>query len=277
MADLAEREGARMLYLPTARTADHPPAARPRALECVRTDDPSASGPTSSTPTPRRRAFSARRRRCSRYGRARRSSTPSTAMCSRATSGPQDAASTATLERGLAPTTDRLIGVSQATVDDLVAPRGRAAGEVRVVPLGLDLEPFRRASSRGGAPPRGELGLARRRGALHVFVGRLVPIKRSSCCCARSPAPARAAPPLRLAVVGDGEIAPELESLAAALGLRRRRSTSSATAATCRGSRRRATRRCQLRQRGHPGSLIEAGPAGCRAVARPTSAGSPRS
>jgi glycosyltransferase involved in cell wall biosynthesis len=122
------------------------------------------------------------------------------------------------LERALGRVSDRLIGVSQATVDDLVrlgvAPRGR----FRVVPLGLDLD--RLAEPAGGlrAEMRDELGIGADE-ILLVFVGRVVPIKRLDLLL-RALAQARESEPrLRLAVVGDGEERPRLERQAAELGI----------------------------------------------------------
>jgi glycosyltransferase involved in cell wall biosynthesis len=122
------------------------------------------------------------------------------------------------LERAMARVSDRLIGVSQATVDDLVrlgvAPRER----FRMVPLGLDLD--RLAEPAGGlrAQTRRELRIGAEE-VLLVFVGRVVPIKRLDLLL-RALARAREAEPrLRLAVVGDGEERPGLERLAAELGI----------------------------------------------------------
>jgi glycosyltransferase involved in cell wall biosynthesis len=137
------------------------------------------------------------------------------------------------LERALARISDRLIGVSQATVDDLVrlgvAPRER----FRVLPLGLDLDPFAELprssfhSPRGGnddreggvrVETRHELGLGDDE-VLLVFVGRIVPIKRLDLLL-QAMAKARTADPrLRLAVVGDGDERPQLERQAADLGI----------------------------------------------------------
>ena len=82
-----------------------------------------------------------------------------------------------TLESTLAKRSDRLVGVSQATVDDLVrlgvAPRER----FRVIPLGLDLEPFASVDEQAGRTLRDTLGIADDEVVL-TYVGRLVPIKR---------------------------------------------------------------------------------------------------
>jgi glycosyltransferase involved in cell wall biosynthesis len=123
------------------------------------------------------------------------------------------------LERALARVSDRLIGVSQATVDDLVRLGVAPREKFRVLPLGLDLEPL--AAPAGEAPrreSRDQLGVAAGE-VLAVFVGRVVPIKRLDLLL-RAFARARSSDPrLRLALVGDGEERPRLESLASELGV----------------------------------------------------------
>jgi len=122
------------------------------------------------------------------------------------------------LERAMARVSDRLIGVSQATVDDLVrlgvAPRER----FRVLPLGLDLAPLAEIDPALRGRSRAELGVEPE-DVLLVFVGRVVPIKRLEVLL-RALAQARESDPrLRLAMVGDGEDRPGLERLAAELGI----------------------------------------------------------
>jgi glycosyltransferase involved in cell wall biosynthesis len=121
-----------------------------------------------------------------------------------------------TLERGLARVSDVLIGVSSATVDDLVRLRIAPRAKFRVVPIGLDLEPFVALTGDDGKEFRREAGADDR--VLLTFVGRLVPIKRVDVLLR---AVARASDPqLRLAIVGDGELRGELEALADELGIR---------------------------------------------------------
>src|SRR3954454_17581117 len=55
-----------------------------------------------------------------------------------------------TLERLLARVSDVLIGVSAATVDDLVRLRIADRSKFRVIPIGLDLEPFAAATAADG-------------------------------------------------------------------------------------------------------------------------------
>jgi glycosyltransferase involved in cell wall biosynthesis len=121
------------------------------------------------------------------------------------------------LERGLARVSDALIGVSRATVDDLVRLRIADRSKFRVVPIGLDLEPFLNSSRAAGAAFRAEAGAAADE-TLLTFVGRLVHIKRVDILLR---AFARASPRgrMRLAIVGDGDLRPELERQARELGI----------------------------------------------------------
>jgi glycosyltransferase involved in cell wall biosynthesis len=106
------------------------------------------------------------------------------------------------VERALARVSDRLIGVSEATVDDLVrlgvAPREKFS----VVPLGLDLDPFLELPEPAGDGP-----------PVALYVGRLVPIKRVDRLVR-----AAAATGVRIRIAGDGELRGELEALAQELG-----------------------------------------------------------
>jgi glycosyltransferase involved in cell wall biosynthesis len=132
--------------------------------------------------------------------------------------GPLKNATYRELERRLATLSDALIGVSTATVDDLVrlgiAPREK----FRVIPIGLDLDPFLNATPEDGAAFRADAGVQPGE-LLLTFVGRLVPIKRVDVLL-RAFAHARGeGAPVRLAVVGDGDLRPEHERLAADLGV----------------------------------------------------------
>lgn len=122
------------------------------------------------------------------------------------------------LERVLAHRTDRLVGVSEATVNDLVrlgvAPRER----FRVIPVGLELDPFASLDPEPGGPLRAELGVDADE-VLVTYVGRVVPIKRIDVLVRAVAGARQGGAPVRLAVVGDGEIRPELERLAQRLGL----------------------------------------------------------
>jgi glycosyltransferase involved in cell wall biosynthesis len=126
------------------------------------------------------------------------------------------------IERALARVTDRLIGVSQATVDDLVrlgvAPPERFA----VVPIGLDLDRFLALGGDRGeelrAGTRAALGMDED-DVLAVYAGRLVPIKRVDVLL-HAVARARAeGASVRVAIAGDGELRDQLERTARELGL----------------------------------------------------------
>jgi glycosyltransferase involved in cell wall biosynthesis len=121
------------------------------------------------------------------------------------------------IERGLARISDLLIGVSPATVDELVALKIAPREKFAVVPLGLDLDPFLALGPDADRGFREEIGAGPDE-VLFTFTGRLVPIKRPDVML-RSLARARAqGAPVRVAVVGDGLLRPELEELAASLG-----------------------------------------------------------
>lgn len=123
-----------------------------------------------------------------------------------------------TIERRLGRVSDCLIGVSAATVDDLVRLGVAPASRFRVVPVGLDLDRFVDLPAELGSEVRARAG-ARHDEVLLTAAGRLVPIKRLDVLL-RAVASARASGArVRLAIVGDGESRPELERLARELGL----------------------------------------------------------
>ncbi|MDQ4131559.1 MAG: glycosyltransferase, partial [Actinomycetota bacterium] len=108
------------------------------------------------------------------------------------------------VETALGRVSDRLIGVSSATVDDLVRLKVAPRSKFSVVPLGLDLDPFLQLDEKAGNSFRAEVGASPGE-VLLTFVGRLVPIKRVDVLL-RAVARARElGAPVRLAVVGDGE------------------------------------------------------------------------
>jgi UDP-N-acetylmuramyl pentapeptide phosphotransferase/UDP-N-acetylglucosamine-1-phosphate transferase/glycosyltransferase involved in cell wall biosynthesis len=122
------------------------------------------------------------------------------------------------LERAIARCTDCLVGVSQATVDDLVRLGVAPPNRFRVISLGLELDRFKRANGGDRKRFRSEVGVKDDE-LLLAYVGRLVPIKRVDRAI-RAVAQARAAgAPVRLAVVGDGHLRRELEQLAESLQL----------------------------------------------------------
>jgi glycosyltransferase involved in cell wall biosynthesis len=121
------------------------------------------------------------------------------------------------LERGLAFRTDRLIGVSTATVDDLVRLGVADRSKFEVIPLGLELDRFLALPLEPDGPFRAEAG-AGPGDVLATFVGRLAPIKRVDVLIRALARARELGAPVRLAVVGDGEPRPELEALASSLG-----------------------------------------------------------
>jgi glycosyltransferase involved in cell wall biosynthesis len=124
------------------------------------------------------------------------------------------------LERALARWTDCLVGVSAATVEDLVRLGIAPPERFRVIPLGLDLERFAGLDIGPGGPLREQLGIAETE-VLVTFVGRVVPIKRVDRLL-RAMAVARSAgAAVQLAVVGDGEQRIALMRLAERLGIDR--------------------------------------------------------
>jgi glycosyltransferase involved in cell wall biosynthesis len=133
--------------------------------------------------------------------------------------GPRTTAMYRYLERRLATVTDCLIGVSRATVEDLMR-LGVAGGErFRMIPIGLDLERFRQPDTQAAAALRRQCG-AEEKEMLAAYVGRLVPIKRVDLVLRAVAEARRQGVPVRLVVAGDGECRQELERLAAQLGLR---------------------------------------------------------
>lgn len=108
------------------------------------------------------------------------------------------------VERGLAKLTHRIIAISEAQRFDLVHRyRVASAEQVRVVPLGLDLDVFRAVSPEPQAV-RAELGLPAE-AKLVVFAGRLVPIKRVDVLLEAFRRVLRQVPSAHLLIAGDGE------------------------------------------------------------------------
>jgi glycosyltransferase involved in cell wall biosynthesis len=122
------------------------------------------------------------------------------------------------LERRLALVSDCLIGVSQATIDDLVRLGIAPREQFRLVPIGLDLERFVRPDAQAAAAFRRACSVAEDE-LLAAYVGRLVPIKRVDLVLRAVAWARQRGAPLRLVVAGDGERRQELESLACQLGI----------------------------------------------------------
>jgi glycosyltransferase involved in cell wall biosynthesis len=118
----------------------------------------------------------------------------------------------------MASVSDRLIGVSDRTVDDLVrlgvAPRDR----FRVIALGMDLHPFAHADAAAARELRREVGVDDDQ-VLLTYVGRVVPIKRLELLLRAAARARQAGAPVELAVIGDGAERPALQSLARELGI----------------------------------------------------------
>jgi glycosyltransferase involved in cell wall biosynthesis len=124
------------------------------------------------------------------------------------------------LERGLARVSDALIGVSKATVDDLVRLRVAPRSKFHVIPIGLDLDPFLFSGSADGRQFRHEAGVEPGE-LLLTFVGRLAPIKRVDVLLRAFARARELGAPVRLAVVGDGDLRVRMETLASELGVRK--------------------------------------------------------
>jgi glycosyltransferase involved in cell wall biosynthesis len=122
------------------------------------------------------------------------------------------------LERRLARASDCLIAVSRATVDDLVRLGVAPREKFRIIHLGIDLEPFARQPQARGLDLRSEVGVASDE-LLLTYVGRLVPIKRIDVLLRGMARAKREGAALKLAIVGDGELRPELKHLASELGI----------------------------------------------------------
>ncbi len=91
--------------------------------------------------------------------------------------GPAKTQAFRAIERALGFVTDQLIGVSSATVDELVAMRIAPRSRFMVLPIGLNLDGFLAAEPQDGAAFRRE-ARAGPHDVLALFVGRLAPIKR---------------------------------------------------------------------------------------------------
>ena len=120
------------------------------------------------------------------------------------------------LERRLASVSDAVVAVSEAVKRDLVALGVAADAKIRVIPLGLDLEPLATALPRGSL--RGEARVAPA-APLVGIVGRLAPIKDVDSFLRAAASVAEVEPAARFAVVGDGEERPRLEAECRRLGL----------------------------------------------------------
>lgn len=124
------------------------------------------------------------------------------------------------IERTLGRFSDALIGVSDATVRELVGLRIAPASKFHTVPIGLELGPLLEADRSDGAAFRGEIA-AHDDGVVALFVGRLAPIKRVDVLIDAIAAASATEPRLRLVIAGDGEMRSQLEARVGNLVLER--------------------------------------------------------
>lgn len=122
------------------------------------------------------------------------------------------------LETAMGWFSDALVGVSQATVDDLIRLRVAPARKFRAVPLGLDLERFTHPRGEQRASERAALGVGPD-DVVAVFMGRLVPIKRVDLLLDALAAARSAGAPVVLVIVGGGECEAQLGEHARSLGV----------------------------------------------------------
>jgi glycosyltransferase involved in cell wall biosynthesis len=121
------------------------------------------------------------------------------------------------IERGLARATSRLVTVSDSVKRELEHYGIGRPGQVTVLPLGVDLDPFLACDARAGQFRR-ELGVDDACPLVGI-VARLVPIKRHEDFIAASARVSARVPGTLFLVAGDGERRAELEALAARHGL----------------------------------------------------------
>ncbi|MDO9355011.1 MAG: glycosyltransferase [Solirubrobacteraceae bacterium] len=134
--------------------------------------------------------------------------------------GPQVTAVYRWVETVLGRRSDRLVGVSQATVDELVDLGVAPADRFEVIELGLDLSAFT-AVDRTGEPRqafRAALDLPET-AVVCSWVGRFVPIKRVDVLLEAFALAHRAHPELALVLAGGGELEAELRAQADSLGI----------------------------------------------------------
>jgi glycosyltransferase involved in cell wall biosynthesis len=132
--------------------------------------------------------------------------------------GPTQTAIYRLIERMLGRITDRLVGVSSATVNDLVRLGVAPRSKFEVVPVGLELNEFLDEDYDARARLRESLGVSDVE-VLVTFVGRLVPIKRVDLLVEGVEVALAEGAPVRLAIVGDGDLRVSLESMVASRGL----------------------------------------------------------
>jgi glycosyltransferase involved in cell wall biosynthesis len=132
--------------------------------------------------------------------------------------GPRKSGAYRRLEQVLGRVSDRILAVSGATAADLTRLRVAAPEKIRILRLGLDLDPFLRSGIDDGHRFRAELGVLDDE-LLAITVGRLVGVKRLDRALEAVAAARAQGARVRLAVVGDGPLRPRLEEHARRLGL----------------------------------------------------------
>jgi len=122
------------------------------------------------------------------------------------------------IERALARATDRIVVLGEAQEREILNYGVGKRGQMRRIPLGLELEPYLNAARHTGELRR-ELGIA---GDVPLvgIVARLVPIKAHGLFLQAAREVARARPDAQFLIVGDGELRADLELQAQGLGFR---------------------------------------------------------
>jgi glycosyltransferase involved in cell wall biosynthesis len=216
MADLAEREGARTLFLPSLGQPVSPlddPRALGSLVRIVRSFKPDI------VHTHTAKAGFLGRQAALLAGRDRpRLVHTYHGHVLEGYFGPLKSGLYRRLERRLGKRTDALIGVSEATVDDLVRMGVASRDRFRVIALGLDLSPYEHAGESDRSEIREALGIEPAN-VLVVYVGRIAPIKRLDLLVRASAHAIESGSSLSLAIVGDGEERGALEKLAQDLGV----------------------------------------------------------
>lgn len=130
--------------------------------------------------------------------------------------GPLETRFFRSLERALSRLSDAIVAVSEAVKRDLVEFGVAQGAKIRVIPLGLDLEPLLSPLPRGVL--RKEAGVPAE-APLVGIVGRLVRIKDISTFLRAASIVHQSLPESRFAVIGDGEERGLLEKQVVRLGL----------------------------------------------------------
>lgn len=121
------------------------------------------------------------------------------------------------LERAAARLSDLTLTISEGLRDDLIRYRIAPPSRIRVLPLGLNLQPFAESVHLKGRF-RGNLGLSTNIRLIGI-IGRLVPVKNHRLFLEAARRVYQALPETYFVIVGGGECQPELEALTRELGL----------------------------------------------------------